>query len=711
MMASGVYNEDGSLNTTSKRADGRNESDLYQKGLENQARHGMNKTIGAGKVDYTTEDGNAAQYVGQAGLEGDIAGGKALKKVYGTDLKGKAGGGVGGSYADTAYNNSTIQNLGAAAEGEANKPFITDALYQRLYGSKKANATVAKAQELGSGEANQKYLDKNGGISGVASLAETSTDAQNIKNTSTTQSLRDEFGDVAGGTGTGNYSDTTYQQAKKSHQSSKGEASAIKKYNKKDPKTGKTTIEEMAEDSTKTQLETYEAGVENAKTAAYEKDGTVLSTEEAREAVVLGNVAKGAEDMAKTAISGAVKKASGTINSDGSISDMKYAKGLISQTTKDTAEGINSTLNYQADMITATTEQLNKATQRVESESKNIPTYNGSDASAALMLSQNKEIQKNKEHNQKLTDALINAQAMQEAAKKGDFATLGKLNASNKIDLANDGMTSSYTAQRGTLQGSSQSGVSYSHNESSNYSYGTSASGGSAFAGMAQAMGMNMGTFAAMSSSIAAAGSIMGAAGMVLPGGRLGSMLSDIGVIGADSTYAMGVGSAVKMRKNEIKGGMSSMSAAQAEYSAAKGARGNAHHNLSYQSLNENFVSSGQRLQNLQSERNVLSATGQEVPQSLDRKIAMTKNRYNGLNNERKYREANYNLARVKAGLGSHASDAWKSAGYDMDYRAEEGIRTGYANEAKYQEGIQTGEGRKTAIKEQLQSSGFKGQE
>lgn len=163
-------------------------------------------------------------------------------------------------------------------------------------------------------------------------------------------------------------------------------------------------------------------------------------------------------------------------------------------------------------MVTATTEQLNKATQRKDSES--VSKFNALGSPEAFF---NAFIQKESyidlsrkvdKHNQGLNNALSNAQAMQEAAKKGDFAKLGKLNVSNKIDLANDGMRSSYTAQRGTLQGSSQSGVSYSHNESRNYSYGTSASGGSAFAGMAQAMGMNMGSFAAMSSSIAAAGSI-----------------------------------------------------------------------------------------------------------------------------------------------------------------------------------------------------------
>lgn len=88
---------------------------------------------------------------------------------------------------------------------------------------------------------------------------------------------------------------------------------------------------------------------------------------------------------------------------------------------------------------------------------------------------------------------------------------------------------------------------------------------------MAQAMGMNMGSFAAMSSSIAAAGSIMGAAGMVMPGGRLGGVLSSMGAIDPESTYAMGVGSAVKLKRNEqrtqaneVKSGLSSMGKAQA---------------------------------------------------------------------------------------------------------------------------------------------------
>ncbi|WP_394955050.1 hypothetical protein [uncultured Helicobacter sp.] len=55
---------------------------------------------------------------------------------------------------------------------------------------------------------------------------------------------------------------------------------------------------------------------------------------------------------------------------------------------------------------------------------------------------------------------------------------------------------------------------------------------------------MSTSTFGAMSSGAAAAGQIAGAAATILPGGAMARTLSNVGAISAESSYAMGIGSA-----------------------------------------------------------------------------------------------------------------------------------------------------------------------
>ena len=57
-------------------------------------------------------------------------------------------------------------------------------------------------------------------------------------------------------------------------------------------------------------------------------------------------------------------------------------------------------------------------------------------------------------------------------------------------------------------------------------------------------MGMSAGTFGTVSSGMAAAGQVAGAAAMFLPGGAVGKTLANVGAIGAESTMAIGVGRA-----------------------------------------------------------------------------------------------------------------------------------------------------------------------
>lgn len=742
MMDSGVYDSSGNLKNGTQ-------ADLYQKGLENQSRIGMNKTIGVGKEDLSGQAGvdkmNAIQYGAQAGVQGEIASGKALKNVYGKDLKG----GVGMSYADTAEANATMQNLGAAAEGAANKAIITDAGYQQLYGSKKANATVSKAQELGSGKANQKYLDKNGGIDGVASLAETSTDAQNIKNTSTTQSLRDEFGDVAGGTGKGNYADTTYQLAKKSHKSSKGEAKAIKKV--KD-----STIEDMAESKANQDYGSFESSVK----AIMDSDG--ISRDEAIAKMNSANISDNATKSLKGAMSFDAKLGLGIVNEDGSINldkelayatkekdgkisehTGKYGDALRSQVSLNTGSEIGETMKT-TDTAKANAKELRKkSNERLKETSPcvfgeawdSLKDYGNELDSFFGLAERDKKYEKSyasrvmegKEYSDAVS-GFNQATMISGALAGGNYEKAGLLGGTATTNLSAGGMISNFTGTGEGLQGGSQSGVSYSHNESSNYSYGVTASGGSAFAGMAHSMGMNMGAFASMSSNLAAASQVAGLAAMALPGGRLGGMLSNIGAISADSTYAMGVGSAVKARRGEASSAINQMgklqdgiveartnfNEAKMNYTASGGKRwehfSNEQAQAHFAGIKRALGERQERLQYLQSNEGpaVQIRAVKEQISDLTKERSQMDSLLKYRTAEQKYTAAQNNFNNGINSLGDYGRTAWEQNPYNIErrsqFKTEEGIRTG--EQMRFQEGVEADY--KTAVSNRLDVDGAK---
>ncbi|BAM32914.1 hypothetical protein HCBAA847_1684 [Helicobacter cinaedi CCUG 18818 = ATCC BAA-847] len=132
-----------------------------------------------------------------------------------------------------------------------------------------------------------------------------------------------------------------------------------------------------------------------------------------------------------------------------------------------------------------------------------------------------------------------------DALKIGDTAGIVAGMSSEGQELGLNGVVGNFTTTNGGgIQGGIQSGVSFSHNESRNYSFGTNISGGSAIAGAALSMGMSASTYGAISSGVAAAGQVAGAAAMFLPGGAMGKGLANMGIIGGDSMMAAGVGAA-----------------------------------------------------------------------------------------------------------------------------------------------------------------------
>ena len=154
------------------------------------------------------------------------------------------------------------------------------------------------------------------------------------------------------------------------------------------------------------------------------------------------------------------------------------------------------------------------------------------------------------------------AKAAQQALAEGDFGTMGALTTSQRFSMSAGNVFGDMNVNSsGGKQGSFQSGVSFSHNESRNYSFGTNVSGGSAIAGAALSMGMSASTYGAISSGVAAAGQVAGAAAMFAPGGAMGKGLANMGIIGSESGYAMGMGAA---RAANSKNAASAISSANA---------------------------------------------------------------------------------------------------------------------------------------------------
>ena len=108
LQKAGVFNEDGSINTTMKDAVlGISEFNLYKQGLENQSRISANKTMGAGRLgELDNAQMTNVQRVAEAGVIGEIAKGQTLKDKYGANLEG---GSAGVSYSNVAHKTSSLQ--------------------------------------------------------------------------------------------------------------------------------------------------------------------------------------------------------------------------------------------------------------------------------------------------------------------------------------------------------------------------------------------------------------------------------------------------------------------------------------------------------------------------------------------------------------------------------------------------------------------------
>ncbi|RDU51426.1 hypothetical protein CQA49_09640, partial [Helicobacter sp. MIT 00-7814] len=232
----------------------------------------------------------------------------------------------------------------------------------------------------------------------------------------------------------------------------------------------------------------------------------------------------------------------------------KYRRNLADKARYDTQKEASGIVNFDSDLQTAIDKQADEAKKNLEEQTQstgflakvweggNVPLW--LDDIDRMKRDYERRMQKRYDNNAKLQNQANIAQNAQDMFKKGDFRGLAEATYSNQIELNTGGLVSSFNANHGSLQGGIQSGVSFSHNESRNYSFGTNVSGGNALAGLAMSMGMSASAYGAASSGIAAASQIAGATAMFLPGGAAGKTLANVGAIGAESTMAIGVGRA-----------------------------------------------------------------------------------------------------------------------------------------------------------------------
>ncbi|PAF53823.1 hypothetical protein BKH42_03585 [Helicobacter sp. 13S00482-2] len=751
LQKAGIYDESGNIRNN-------REGSLYQQGIENQSRISANQTIGIGKEELDTAKMNAIQYGAHAGIKNQIAQGHALRNVYGKDLEGGVGSG-GQGYSQVSENNAIDAAISQSAKSKAFNAINSTNGTKQIFNRRESSAEVAYANEMGQGKANAKYLKDNGGIKGVSDIAATNTDMQNIKTAQTVQSAREEFGDVIGGSGKGNYKKTAYQLAAKSHQSMKGEATKIEEDNYYDPESGKSLIELQAETTTSQNLK----GFHNSLTNVMAKGKKGMSREKAATEIATAGASEIGEKTFSSVTrfdgkvkAGIVDEDDGSLRSNATITvpanvdkdgnavgegtkEINYMEHLRDKNEYHANEEIanvakfedtlranlkkmesqlekNTKGNFAGDLISniasdaavgATTGGMTGAA--VGAVGAGVGAAPGAAVGAVVggvggaisgtwrSLSEKDEKQANRSA---AKVGLNQSLSVQEDLKNGNFAAAGLKGGISSSTIGFGGIVSSVSGTGGnSIQGSQASGVSYSHNESQNYSYGVNASGGSVFAAAAQSMGMGMHNYATMSSSVAAAGAIMGAAGMLMPGGRLGSVLSDVGAIGAESSYAIGVGSAVKLRKNNIKqtnkekdSSMSKMASSYEDFTSAKG-------NLENIQRKINSLDGGRKFANLSSESiveklysrqsalNNLKDQNSPKAQGLKREIAAL-SEYKNLDSAQKrfeFAEAKYNWN--KENLSSEHLQEWKKSPLNIDFKNADGIKKG--EQMRYEEGGQ----------------------
>ena len=332
------------------------------------------------------------------------------------------------------------------------------------------------------------------------------------------------------------YSKTAYMNA---HQSLSQQKRSAQAYDKETHGGDIKIAESMGRVSNATALRGHAASIQAAGS---------------EENIVSANAGDAAEKALTQAVSHGAKVALGARHSNGGLNlGSEATSGIMAQALKDAGAAVgnaeNTTTAFQAaaekahSAAWADKEQQEVGTlDRLDANFKDkigaLGNYfAGRDRYRTDALAQLEAGQKQREKNMETGSNMI------QAAEGGDFAELGKLGSSNKVELSTGGISGNYNVGfGGGIQGGAQSGVSFSHNASQNYSFGMNVSGGSALASLGMNIGMNAQAVGDVGSGIAAAQQIAslyrGAAGVMGGAGGDALMAAQQGVQRASARVA-----------------------------------------------------------------------------------------------------------------------------------------------------------------------------
>ncbi|TLD91052.1 hypothetical protein LS74_010560 [Helicobacter magdeburgensis] len=360
-----------------------------------------------------------------------------------------------------------------------------------------------------------------------SAMANTQADMQNIQAKETARSAREHFKGIGTSSAEGSaYSRVSRLQADQRFEEMQGSTDAYETARS----VNSNIAREQAQLGAASKFKSTEASLNNINAGNHQEAIDRLST---------ASAAGEAKKAFQSTIGFEAGKQLNAYNDDGTLSSgpvqgrslASHKDSLYHQSTLEAQQEIGGTLqhsggraarNLARKAIQENNEKIEELESQKESWGRNMSQNN------ALLDGQIKEI---KNANKALSQAVAGI-----PDKDGNIASIGLETGFTQIQGMSGGNVGSLNIGRAGMQGSFQSGISFSHNESRGYSYGVTASGGSTFAGLAHSAGIGMQNFAMASSALSAVGQIASTASMF---GRVaGGVSSLMGGAGGDALMA-----------------------------------------------------------------------------------------------------------------------------------------------------------------------------
>ena len=526
LQSSGAYGSDGLISNT---AQGRN----FQQGLENNARMSANSTQGIGEDGrFTNEEMRNIQRLAKAGAIANIQAGESLKENYGSNLHG--GGSSGMSFDEVSKTSADMQNIEQYSSAKGFKDSLSQSgITKKQFGTVMSKgkthsgiSNIAQNEAMGDDLANR-------GASGIAEDTKTNTSKQFISQHSSAETSREFYNDISGGMGKNNFSETSKNLSMLQESQATGASSGINKL----MNTASGGKDQVVQELQKQSQVGVTAPIQEARITGANLN---INSVDAMQVVADAKMAQNAQQATEGIHQFNAKQKQGIFNSDGTLTQ-EANKQIKARGEYFGAKESGSILNFERDLDNArknaimNSEELTKmglnkkqkeliANDNIEELAKELG-FNDSDIKA---IKNNKFEELSYFAKEKLSDmggyrpmkARSNfsvgelfekdniekhaRQAFEKITQKtpNNIADFAKTTAINQFDGMYKGDVFSFTAGSGGVVGGMSSGISYSHNESRNYSYGMNVSGGSMTAQIARNLGMSPEAYGQISSTV-----------------------------------------------------------------------------------------------------------------------------------------------------------------------------------------------------------------